>query len=139
MDGQVSVGHDGALLVDGLTDDVHDSSQSGGADWHHDRVSSVIDLLSSDESFSRVEGNSSDVVASQMLGDFQNKFVLDALDLQGVENGWKVALELHVHDRAHNLCNFADVVFCHRFAPLPCGVSVVRALPRPKWFRSVLW
>ena len=107
MDGQVSVGNDGALLVDGLTDDVHDSSQSGGADWHHDRVSSVIDLLSSDESFSGVEGNSSDVVASQMLGDFQNKFVLDALDLQGVENGWKVALELHVDDSTNHLGNLS--------------------------------
>jgi len=60
-----------------------------------------------DESFSGVEGNSSDVVASQMLGDFQNKFVLDALDLQGVENGWKVALELHVDDSTNHLGNLS--------------------------------
>jgi hypothetical protein len=38
-----------------------------------------------------------------VLGNFQNQSVLDAFDLQGVEDGGDFALELHVHDGSDDL------------------------------------
>ena len=75
MDGQELGSVDGALLVDGLSNDVHDSSQSSWTDGHHNSIASVVDLLSSDETFGGVESDGSDVVATQVLGDFQYKSV----------------------------------------------------------------
>jgi len=105
MDGEELVGVNGALLVDGLTNDVDDSSEGLGTDRHHDGVAGVVDLLASDESFSGVEGNRSHVVASQMLGDFQNQFVLDSLHFKRIENGGQVAFELHIDEGTNDLGN----------------------------------
>jgi len=75
MNGQVFVGHNWALLVDGLSNNVHNSSEGGWADWHGDGVSGVAHFLASDESLGGVKSNCPNVVASQVLGDLQNQSV----------------------------------------------------------------
>ena len=107
MDGQVLGGLDGALLVDGLTNDVHDSAEGGGSNGHHDGVAGVVDLLTSDETLGGVQSDGSHVVATQVLGDFQNQSVLDPLHLKGVQNGGQVAFELHVDNGTNHLGNLS--------------------------------
>ena len=79
MNWKVFVGDNWALLVDWLSNDVHNSSKGGWSDWNSDWVSSVDDLLTSDETLGGIESNCSNVVTSKMLGNFQNQSVLDSL------------------------------------------------------------
>lgn len=100
---------DRSSLVNGLSNDVHDSTarsvgvleervfygpKSGGTDGNHDGVSSVDDLLTSDETIGTVHGNGSDSVLSQVLSDLENKSsssgVTRELDLEGVQDRGKV-------------------------------------------------
>jgi len=46
VDWSVFVGFDGTSFIDGLSNDINDSSESFGADWHENRVASVSDGLS---------------------------------------------------------------------------------------------
>ena len=108
MDGQELGGFDGALLVDGFSNDVHDSSESLGADWHHDGVSSVGHTLSSNETFSRVQGDSSNVVSSKMLGNLENESVFGSLHLEGVQDWWEVSFELHINDGSNDLGDLSN-------------------------------
>ena len=103
----VFVSFDGTTFVNGLTNNINDSSKSLGSDWNQDRVAGVQNWLSSDETFSGVESDGSHVVATQVLGDFQNEPVLSSLDLEGVENWRKSSLELHVDDGTNNLRNLS--------------------------------
>jgi hypothetical protein len=51
---------DWSSLVNWVTDDIHDSAQSLWSDWNTDGCACIYDLLSSDQTFSRVHGNGSD-------------------------------------------------------------------------------
>ena len=108
MDWQVLSGGNWSLLVNWLTNDVHNSTEGSWADWHHDGVSSVGDLLSSNETLGGVQSNGPDVVATQMLGNFEYESVVDSLHLEGVQNWGKISLELHVHDGTNNLGDFTS-------------------------------
>ena len=59
MNGIFDFGVNWASLIDGIADDVHDSSQCFRSDWDTDRSSCIVDLLSSDETFSRIHSNGS--------------------------------------------------------------------------------
>ena len=107
MDGSVLVSLDGATLVDRLANDVDDAAESLGADGHQNGVAGVDDGLATDETFSGVEGNGSDVVAAEMLGDFEHESVLGSLHFEGVQNWGQGALELHVHDGTDHLRDLA--------------------------------
>ena len=107
MDGQVLGGGDGAALVDGLANHVDDSAQSFGAHRHLDGAARVTHRLAAHQTFGGVERNGAHVVATQVLGDLEHETVLRALDLQRVEDGRQFAFELHVHDGADHLRNFA--------------------------------
>ena len=84
----VFVSFDGTTFVNGLTNNINDSSKSLGSDWNQDRVAGVQNWLSSDETFSGVESDGSHVVATQVLGDFQNQAVAGASDFERVQNRW---------------------------------------------------
>ena len=103
----VFVGFNGASFVNGLSDNINDSTKSFWTDWHQDRVASVSNWLSANETFSWVESDSSDVVATQVLGDLQNEPVWSSLNLEGVENRGKLTLKMHVHDGTNNLRNLS--------------------------------
>ena len=79
-------GVDWAALVDGLADHINDSSKTRCTDWHHDGVASILDGLTSDETFRRVQSDGSYVVSTQVLGDFKDQSMLSALNLKGVKN-----------------------------------------------------
>ena len=103
MNGQILVGVDGSHLVDGLTNDVDDTAESTSANGHHNGSASVNDTLASDETLSGIEGNGAHVVTTQMLGDLQHQSAADTLDLEGVQNGGQVTLELHIDDGTNDL------------------------------------
>lgn len=107
MDGSEFVGVDGTFLVDGLSNNIDNSSQSLRADGHFNRIASVFHFLSTDETFGGVQGDSSHVGATQMLGNLKDESVLGSLDLEGVEDRGKLSLELHVHDGTNNLGHFS--------------------------------
>ena len=88
MNRSVLGGVDGATLVDGLANNVDDSSKGLGADGDHNGVAGVLDFLATDESLSGVQGNRADVVATQVLGDLQNEAVASASHFERVQNRW---------------------------------------------------
>ena len=103
MDGCALGGVDGSSLVDGVTDDVHDSSEGLGADGDTNGGTGIDNFLSADESFGGVHGDGADSGVSEMLGDFEDESVLDALHFECVEDGWDLTFELHVDDGTDDL------------------------------------
>ena len=112
MNWSVFVSFDGTTFVNGLTNNINDSSKSLGSDWNQDRVAGVQNWLSSDETFSGVESDGSHVVATQVLGDFEDESVRDTLDLKSVKNWGKLTFELHVDDGTNNLRNLSMSDLC---------------------------
>ena len=108
MDGEVLVGADWATLVDGLTDNVDDSAEGLRTDGHFDGIASVLDGLTTHETFSGVESDGTHVVATQMLGDLENESVLSALDFESIHDRGKFTFELHVDDGTDDLGNFTS-------------------------------
>lgn len=107
MDWQVLVSLDWTLLVNWVSNNVHNSSEGLWTDWHHNGVTSVPDFLSSDESLCGIQSDSSHVVATQMLSDFQNQFVLDSLHFECIENWWQIAFELNIDYSTNDLGHFS--------------------------------
>ena len=87
MDRQNLLVSNGTTLVNRLTNDIDDSTESFGTDGNLNGVSSVEDGLTTDETLSGVKSNGAHVVSTQMLGNFEHKTVLGALDFERVENG----------------------------------------------------
>lgn len=108
----VFISFDGTTFVNGLTNNINDSSKSLGSDWNQDRVAGVQNWLSSDETFSGVESDGSHVVTTQVLGDFEDESVGDTLDLKSVKNWGKLTFELHVDDGTNNLRNLSMSDLC---------------------------
>lgn len=105
---KVFVGIDWSTLIDWLADNVDDSAESAGTDWNLNWGTSVADSLSSDETLGRVKSDSTDVVTTQMLGDFENESVASSLNLKSIENWWESAAELHIDDGTDNLGNLSS-------------------------------
>ena len=104
MDGQHVLGVDGAALVDGLADDVHDAAESLATDGNLDRLAGVPHLLSSHEALGGVHSDGTDGVLSQVLRDLENETDLVVLDLKSGQNWGQVAgRELDVDDGTDNL------------------------------------
>lgn len=87
-----------------------DSPKSGGTDGNHDGVSSVDNLLSSDETIGTVHGNGSDSVLSEMLSDLKNKSsssgIIGELDLEGVQDGGEVVrVKVDIDDGTNDRLN----------------------------------
>ena len=108
MDGEELVAADWATFVDWLANDIDDSTESLGADWHLNGITSVLHGLATDEAFGGVEGNGTHIVATQMLGDLEDETVLSALNFECVHDRGKFAFELHVDDGTDDLGNFTS-------------------------------
>ena len=107
MNGSEFLGVDGAALVDGLTNNINDSSKSLWADGDHDGVTRVGNFLTSDEALRGVESDGAHVVSAQVLRHLQDETVLGALNFESVQNRRQSALKLHVDDGTNNLRNFS--------------------------------
>mmetsp|Transcript_20622 Transcript_20622/g.35423 ORF Transcript_20622/g.35423 Transcript_20622/m.35423 type:complete len:548 (+) Transcript_20622:132-1775(+) len=97
------VGKDGSLLIDGLTNDVDDTSQGLGADRHLDGLTGVSALLATDKSVGGLHGNGTHGVLSKMLGDLKDKTLALGLNLKSVENLGKLLIELNIHNGTNDL------------------------------------
>mmetsp|Transcript_59631 Transcript_59631/g.122294 ORF Transcript_59631/g.122294 Transcript_59631/m.122294 type:complete len:370 (+) Transcript_59631:679-1788(+) len=103
MDGHLSLGIDGATLIDGLTNHVDDATQKLGTSRHHDGSSGVKNRLTTHKTLRGVHCNSSHGVLSKMLRNLENEADVVILNFQGVQNGGKLAIKLNVNNGTDNL------------------------------------
>jgi len=91
---------DWAALVNGFTNDVHDTAESGGTDRDHDGVAGVNNLGTANETFCTVHGNGADRVLAEMGCDFKDETTAaEVHDLEGVED-WRevIGVKLNIDD-----------------------------------------
>lgn len=88
MNGHLLGSDDGASLINGLPNDIHDSSQSLRSYRHCDRISSVEHWLATHEAIGSIQSDTAYVGISQMLGHFQHQSMFMVLHFQGIEDGW---------------------------------------------------
>jgi len=109
VDGPLDLGVDGTTAINSFTDDVHDTSEGLVTDGDGNRGAEVRDGLATDETISGVEGNATDDVVTQVLGDLEGATVLTFLDFKTVKNAGKFAvLENNVQHGTHNLGDLAS-------------------------------
>ena len=103
---------DGATLVDGFTNDVHDTPEGGLADGDHDGSTRVNDLGTTYETLGTIHSNGSDRVFTQVGSDLENETTaMEVLDLKGVEDGGEVVgVELHIDDGTDDSLHSSDVL-----------------------------
>lgn len=91
---------DGATLVNGLANDVHDTAEGSLSDGDHDGSASVDDLGTTDETLGTVHGNGTDRVLSKVRSDLEDETAtVEVLDLERVQDGGeRVGIELDVDD-----------------------------------------
>lgn len=108
VDGELYLGVDWSSLIDGLSDDVHNSSEALWSDWDHDWASGIFDGLSSDETIGSVHGNGSDSGVSQVVGDFQDQLSINSFNFEGVQDSWQGSIELDIDDGTDDLRNSSN-------------------------------
>ena len=81
-----------AAFIDGLTNDVQDTSKRAVTDRDGDGSTRVDDLLATDETLSTVHGNATNGVFTKVLGNLKNESVttLHILNLKSVEDSREV-------------------------------------------------
>ena len=91
---------DGTPLVNGLANDVHDTTQSALPDGNPNRSASVYNLLATDETLGTVHSNGSDRVLAKVSRDLEDETAtMEILDFESVEDRWQVlGLELNIYD-----------------------------------------
>lgn len=100
VNGELLVALDGTTLVNGLANDVHDTTEGTLADGDHDGGTGIDDLLTTDETFGTVHSNGTDRVLTKVGSDFEDETTtVEVNDLESVENRGEVfALELNIDD-----------------------------------------
>ena len=111
MNGRELDALDGTTLINGLTNDVHDTTESSGTDGNPDGCASINDLLATNETLCTVHGNGTDRVLAEVSGDLEDETsAVVVLDLERIENGREVlSLELDVDDGTNDGLDSADV------------------------------
>ena len=91
-------------LVNGFTNDVHDTAQSTLSDRDPNRSTSIDDLLPTDETLGTVHSNGSDRVLAKVSSDLKDETTtVEVLDFESVEDGRQViGLELYIYDCTNN-------------------------------------
>jgi len=64
MDWEEFITKNWALLINWFTNDIHNSSKCFWTNWDHNWMTDVLYSLSSNQTFSRVHSNSSDIVST---------------------------------------------------------------------------
>ncbi len=107
MDGPAGVGRDGALLIDGVTQDVHDPSEGSLTHRYLDRLAGVGHRHAALHAFRCAHGDRAyDAVAKLLLhfqrqaGFFERQCIVDVGD--------RFTRKLHVDHRADDLNRFAS-------------------------------
>jgi hypothetical protein len=110
MNGKDLVALDGTTLVDGFTNDVHDTTERALADGNLDWSTGVDDLLATYETLGTVHSNSTNRVLTEMSSHLKNQTTaMEVLNLERVENGGKgLGIELHINDGTNDCLDLAD-------------------------------
>ena len=108
MDGANRIRLDGACFVHRLANDVHDAAKRAVTDRHADRRARIRHLLPANETLGRVHCDGAHSVLAEMLRHFENKARAIVRRLERIQDCRKIAVELHVHNGAHDLANFTD-------------------------------
>jgi hypothetical protein len=113
MDGHQFVTLDGSTLVNRFTNDVHDTAEGSGANRNENGGTGVDNLLTTDETFGTVHGNSTNRVFTKVRSNLENETTtVEDLDFEGVENGGKcVSLELNINDGTNDGLDGSDGCF----------------------------
>ncbi len=102
VDGPALFFADRAGFVDGVTQDVHDATQSLLTDRYGDTGAGVDDVQATLEAFGRTHGDGTDNAVAQLLLDFQGG--LGALNFQRViDVRYHIARKFHVDNGADDL------------------------------------
>ena len=99
----LSWGVDGAPLVDGLSDNIKDTSKSLRSDRDLDGGTGVLSLLAADESLRGLHRNGAHGVLSEVLGDLEDEAALGSLDLKSVENLGEALVETDINNGTDHL------------------------------------
>ena len=118
VDRAVLFRRDGAFLVDRIAGYVQNAAKCCVSDGHHDRAAGVADVLSAHQTFGGVHGDGAYGAFPKVLGHFQNQFLAIVVSGQCVEDLRQLIPELHVHNGADHLRDFAFCV-CHVSSPVP--------------------
>ena len=105
MDGHLLDTVDRAALVNGLTNDVQDTSKRTVTDRDGDGSTCVDDLLATDETLGTVHGNATNGVFTKVLSDLKNESVatLHILNLKSVEDSREVLrIEVNVNNSTND-------------------------------------
>ena len=100
MNGRELDALDGTTLINGLTNDVHDTTESSGTDGNPDGCAGINDLLATNETLCTVHGNGTDRVLTKVGGHLKDETAtVEVLDLEGVQDGGQVLrVELDIND-----------------------------------------
>lgn len=122
MDGIFCFGVNWTSLIDRISDDIHNSSERFWSYRNTDRCSSIINLLTSDQSFGGIHSNGSNSGVAQMLRNLKNKTMINSLNFECIKNRWDFSFELDIDDSPNNLtiinentceiCPFLTVFAC---------------------------
>ncbi len=116
---------DGAALVNGLTDDVHDAAERFRADRHLDLGAGVGHFGAAHQTLGGVHGDGADHILAKVLRDLENEALVAVAGLERGENLRQFGVELNVDNGADHLGDAADVV---RGGLSCCGCHVSRPL-----------
>ena len=112
MDRAVSIRLDRASFINGLTNDVQDTSKRAVTDRDGDGSTRVHDLLATDETLGTVHGNATNGVFTKVLGDLKNESVatLHILNLKSVEDSREVfGIEVNVNNGTDDGTDVTDL------------------------------
>jgi len=92
-----------STLINWLANNVDDTAKETWADRHLDWGTSVNNSLATDQTISCVHSNGTDGVLSKMLSNLEDNTDIVFLNLKGVQDRWKLAIELNVNDGTNDL------------------------------------
>jgi hypothetical protein len=103
MDGPANFTRNGTLLINRLTNNVHNTAQSFTANRDSDRRSSVDDRLATSETVSGLHGNAADGLITSVLGNLKNQPSVMALNFQSRKNSGKFTIKVNIYYGTNNL------------------------------------
>src|SRR5690606_7134992 len=105
VNGALAGGDQRAGFIDGLADNVHDTTERLGADRNGDRGASVRNRLSTNQTFGRVHGDRANPALAKVRADFKNEAVAAVDGFQRVQDRRQLAVERNVNNSADDLGN----------------------------------
>mmetsp|Transcript_40263 Transcript_40263/g.101350 ORF Transcript_40263/g.101350 Transcript_40263/m.101350 type:complete len:369 (+) Transcript_40263:880-1986(+) len=106
VNGTTHVGFDRTTLVDRITGHVHDATECGVADRHHDGRLQILHGATAGQTIGAVHSDGAHHTVTKMLGHLQDQLLLGAHNAERVQNLRKMSiLETHIDDSTDNLCD----------------------------------